>query len=200
MADQVWVQFSCVIGVVIGFCYIPPSDSPYFNHLSFSAIQEKIRSFDNDKKFVIIGDLNSRFGSSVRNLPIKSEIPDSHLYTYPAIPDDVPVANDNAYVLGTICSDNDLLVVNNLSTPSNFFRGGKTFKKKNLWISELDICLVSFSLLVDIDNFKIHQTDFFAVGSRSHQLRGYFTWHGHEPLVPACRTAETTLATGNSEN
>ena len=132
VADQVWVQFSCVIGVVIGFCYIPPSDSPYFNHLSFSAIQEKIRSFDNDKKFVIIGDLNSRFGSSVRNLPIKSEIPDSHLYTYPAIPDDVPVANDNAYVLGTICSDNDLLVVNNLSTPSTFFRGGKTFKKKNL--------------------------------------------------------------------
>lgn len=57
--DQVWAQFSCVTGVVFGFCYIPPSDSPYYNHFSFSAIQEKIRSSGSDKEFVIIGDLNS---------------------------------------------------------------------------------------------------------------------------------------------
>lgn len=126
VTDQVWVQFSCVVGVVFGFCYIPPHDSPYFNHLSFSSIQEKIRNFDSDEEFIIIGDLNSRFGLSIRNLLVKSEIPDSHLYTYPAIPDNVSVANENAYILGTICSDNDLLVLNNLT---NSFKDGKTFKK-----------------------------------------------------------------------
>lgn len=121
----------------------PPSDSPYYNHFCFSAIQEKIRSSGSDKEFVIIGDLNSRFGLSVRNLTVKSEIPDSHLYAYPLLPDDVSVANDNAYILGTICSDNDLLVLNNLSTPTKVFSGGKTFKRKNQWISELDVCLLT---------------------------------------------------------
>ena len=158
--DQVWVQLSCVTGVAFGFCYVPPSDSPYFNHQSFSAIQEKIESFDGDKKFVVIGDFNARFGSSVRNLPIKSKIPDAHLYTYPSLPDDVTIANDNAYVLGTICSDNNLLVLNNLSNVTKLFRGGKTFKKKNEWISELDLCLLTFSLLDSVDKFKIHQTTF----------------------------------------
>lgn len=131
VTNQVWVQFSCVKGVLFGFCSIPPSDSPYFNHLSFSAIQEKIRSFDNNKEFVIIGDLNSRFGLSIRNLPVKSEIPESHLYTYPAIPDDVSVANDNAYILGKICSDNDLLVLNNLSTLQSHSEVGKLLRRKN---------------------------------------------------------------------
>ncbi|MPC08434.1 hypothetical protein E2C01_001021 [Portunus trituberculatus] len=41
-ADQVWLQFPCVPGVVFGCCYIPPSDSPYFSHSSFASIQDKI--------------------------------------------------------------------------------------------------------------------------------------------------------------
>ncbi len=90
---------------------------------------------------------------------MKSDIPDAQLYTYPIIPDDVRIANDNAFVLGTICSDNGLLVLNNLSTPSRYFRGGRTFKKINEWISELDLCLVSCSLLDNMDNPKIHQTN-----------------------------------------
>lgn len=158
--DQVWIQASCMKGVVFGFCYVPPSDSPYFSHVSFSAMHEKITSFVNNEKFVIIGDFNSRFGSSVRNLPMKSEIPDAQLYTYPIIPDAVGVANDNAVLLGSVCSDNALLVLNNLSTPLKCFRGGKTFKKKNEWISELDMCLVTYSLLGNIEKFEIHQTDF----------------------------------------
>lgn len=113
--DQVWVQFSCVIRVVFGFCYISSHDLPYYNYSSFSAIKDIIRIFDNNKEFITIGDVKSRFDLSIRNLPIKSEIPDSHFYTYPYLPDDVSVANDKAYVLGRICSDNDLLVLNDLS-------------------------------------------------------------------------------------
>lgn len=28
MPDQVWVHLSCMVGVVFGFCYVPPCDSP----------------------------------------------------------------------------------------------------------------------------------------------------------------------------
>ncbi len=29
--DQVWMQLNCAAGIVLGFYYIPPSDSPYFS-------------------------------------------------------------------------------------------------------------------------------------------------------------------------
>ena len=41
IADQVWFKLKCVPGVLFGACYIPPSDSEYFNFMQFSSIQEK---------------------------------------------------------------------------------------------------------------------------------------------------------------
>ncbi len=40
--DQVWMQLRCAPGIILGFCYIPPRDSPYFSFHSFSVIQEKV--------------------------------------------------------------------------------------------------------------------------------------------------------------
>lgn len=124
--DQVCFQFSCFVGVVFGFCYIPSHGLPYYNYSSFSAIKDIKRIFDNSKEFITIGDVNSKFGLSIRNLPIKSELPDSHFYTYPYLPDDVSVENDSAYVLGRMCSDNDLLVLNDLSAPAKSVTEEKT--------------------------------------------------------------------------
>lgn len=39
--DQVWLILCCAPMVLFGFGYSPRSDSPYFSHQSFSAIQEK---------------------------------------------------------------------------------------------------------------------------------------------------------------
>ena len=42
MTDQVWLNIRCVPNVTFGFCYIPPSDSPYFTPQSFVNIHEKM--------------------------------------------------------------------------------------------------------------------------------------------------------------
>ena len=66
--DQVWLQIQCVPDTMFGFCYIPPTDSPYFSHQSFVALHEKKLNCNYSTKFCIIGDLNARFGNSVRNI------------------------------------------------------------------------------------------------------------------------------------
>ena len=45
---------------------------------------------------MLMGDLNARFGVSVRNLPVRAGIPDCDSYTYPVIPDSVERLSHNA--------------------------------------------------------------------------------------------------------
>ena len=109
--------------------------------------------------FCIIGDMNARFGSSVRNIPLRSSTPGIVECTYPIIPDDVPLLNDNSYLLSNLCVDNSLVVVNNIKTATCHFPSNKTYKKGKQWISELDTAVVSFKLLKCINRFIVHQTD-----------------------------------------
>ena len=44
IGDQVWLKFKNLQGVLMGFRYIPPCDSPYYSHASFAVIQEKLFS------------------------------------------------------------------------------------------------------------------------------------------------------------
>lgn len=60
--------------------------------------------------------------------------------------------------MSTICKDNDLLVINNLKTESKHFVSGKTYKKKDVWLSELDVVVASRQLVYDIVDFQVHQT------------------------------------------
>ena len=48
-------------------CYIPPHDSEYFTQQSFAAIQERVN--DGDCQYIIMGDLNCKFGKYVCELP-----------------------------------------------------------------------------------------------------------------------------------
>ena len=54
--------------VLFGFCYTPPSDSPYFDMSLLSKIQEKVNS--SVAGCVVMGNLNARFDVGVRDLPI----------------------------------------------------------------------------------------------------------------------------------
>ena len=78
IGDQVWLKFKNLQGVLMGFCYIPPCDSPYYSHASFAAIQEKIISSNMTNGFIVIGDMNCRFGGLVRDLPAR--IRPTHLF------------------------------------------------------------------------------------------------------------------------
>lgn len=152
--DQVWIKFRGMTNREYGFCYIPPADSTYYNHNSFAYIQEKMKSNVIDNHF-IVGDMNARFGRYARELPELVEVPHNDLYSYPSLPDEVRLPNDNAYILSTICMDSKLLLINNLKTPTAHYVSNMTYKKGGVWLSEIDTCLVSPSVLGDVSDFSV---------------------------------------------
>ncbi len=105
--DQVWLRLECAPNILFGFCYVPPTDSPYFSHYSFAAILERIVDSENSK-VMIMGDMNAKFGAGVRDI-LRSEYPVPAIFAYPSIPGEVTSPNDNAYILATMCKGNDLL-------------------------------------------------------------------------------------------
>ena len=87
----------------------------------------------NSNAFCVIGDLNARFGTLVRELPERVKLPDGSNYSYPYLPDDVRLPNDNALILSNICTETGMVLVNNLKTPINHFRSDKTYRKGSDW-------------------------------------------------------------------
>ena len=150
--DQIWFKIKCFPGVLFGACYVPPSDSVYFNHAQLSSIQEMIKCNEGVNGCVLLGDLNARFGVSISELPERLGLPD---LSYPEIPDPIQSPNDNATAVLGICSEERMLVINNLKTPNRHFKSKKTFKKGQVWISELDTCIVSECLVKCISNFDV---------------------------------------------
>lgn len=76
--------------ILLGFIYVPPSDSQHFNPNSFSFIQEKVKWSESEGLgAMLMGDFNARFGASVQNIPVRAWIPDYYSYTYPVVPDPV---------------------------------------------------------------------------------------------------------------
>ncbi len=73
------ISLDCVPGVLFGFCYVPPADSPYFDSVLFSGVQEKVKAVDERTRFMILGDLNARFGEMVRRLPHRTGKIDANL-------------------------------------------------------------------------------------------------------------------------
>ena len=68
--------------------------------------------------YVIMGDMNARFGRTLRDLAALYELP-GLTFSYPLIEDDSRIMNDNAKFLSTICLDNKLIVVNNALFPGD---------------------------------------------------------------------------------
>lgn len=68
--DQVWLR-----GVLVYFCYVLPSDSPYYSHSSFAAINENLLSFHSCSGVLLMDDMNCRFGGLVRHLRLVFDPP-----------------------------------------------------------------------------------------------------------------------------
>ena len=153
IVDQVWFRLACVPGVLFGCCYVPPPDSPYYDQTSFSSMQAKIKE-NRQNKCLIIGDINTRFGITVRDLPMCLEA--QHL-SYPDIPDPVRSANDNAIALFGICVEENMAVVNNLKSQQNHFKSNLTYRQGREWVSELDTCVISSNMIDNISSFQVHQ-------------------------------------------
>ena len=146
----------------IGQCVsvsVSDSDSEYYSHDSFASIQEKLKSNVQCQEFCIMGDMNSRFGPLVHELSNNVELPNHESYSYPVVPDDIRVSNDNALILSNICKESRMLMLNNLKTPVRHFIGKKTYRKGREWVSELDACFVSPSVLSRVTEFSVLQNE-----------------------------------------
>ena len=152
ITDQVWFQLRNIPKIVFGACYIPPSDSPFFSHMEFASIQEKLISETTSNRYIIFGDMNARLGRCVR------DIVNNNNFTYPNLPDDVITPNDNAYLLSTICKDHDLVVINNLKTGNKHFVSDRTYRQGTNWVSELDVFVGSQDMIGSLDWLKVYQT------------------------------------------
>ncbi len=60
-----WLRLERDPGVLFGFCYVPPIDSPYFDYALLSNIHTKVKMRGFGVSCMILGDLNARFGHSV---------------------------------------------------------------------------------------------------------------------------------------
>ncbi len=154
------MQIRNIPGVFFGFCYIPPYDSQYYSLSAFSCMEEKLSEFKLNG-YVILGDMNARFGKNVKDLVVPLNESDNDNLSYPVIADDINVPNDNAVLLSAICTENSMVVVNNLINnlkyKSKHFLGKMTFRRQGAWISEVDICLASRAMIKYIDNFSVLQ-------------------------------------------
>lgn len=63
--------------------------------------------------------------------------------------------NDNAEFLSTICLENKLIVLNNLKTVNRHFLSSKAYRKRDVWISELDTCIVTPELVKCVADFAV---------------------------------------------
>ena len=63
--------------------------------------------------------------------------------------------SDNASILTTICIDHKLFVVNNLKSGDNCYEGALTYRAGTQWISELDVCAISYRNLECVKGFNV---------------------------------------------
>ena len=156
--DQVWLQVACLMPFMIGFCYVPPHDSPYFSMDAFGNVQRKVKLCEElNLAPLIIGDLNCRFGKGVQMLVSSSVKLPPGKFSYPSVPDDVRYPNENANCIAPICTDNGLLVVNNLREDETVHTSKLTFKRRNNWVSELDVCVTHHEYSKFITAFNVIQ-------------------------------------------
>ena len=150
---QIWLKLSLLPGIIIGGCYIPPVDSPYYDIRIFADIESRILS-NNDCKPIIIGDLNARCATAVASLTETIQL--HKLSHYRPSKDKIAGANQNGRHVIQLCEDCELLVLNNLIYGERTFDGNLTFRRKNVWISEVDLCLIAPTLIDAITEFSIN--------------------------------------------
>ena len=137
---------SCIPGIRFCGVYNEPTNSPYFRHSTFAAISAHVST---GKQCVILGDLNARFGHLTHEL----------VETYTGLSYHVGdnTVNENGRSLTRICKENCLLPVNNLTSQTGYWPSQLTFRRRNNWISEVDCCLIPYSMVNAVTSFSINQ-------------------------------------------
>ena len=146
--NQIWFSLSCFPGIQFGGVYIYPNGSPFYDELDLANVHAKLA---NDSS-AVLGDLNARFG---RDLIIYDG--DGVPITYENKPDTGTNTgtNTNGNRLATICNSSNVAIVNNLSYKGRVVYAPMTYRQGKIWTSELDLALMTPSLVAQVDEFKV---------------------------------------------
>ena len=140
------LELSCAPGLRFVGMYNEPTDSLYFSPTTLASITSHVRS---GKHCIVIGDLNARLGRNVHNI-----VEERDDLEYFVVDDGV---NENGKTLTRICQKNHLLLVNNLCTPDHTWPSKLTYRKRDNWISEVDLCLIPHTLINAVNSFVVNQ-------------------------------------------
>ena len=144
--DIICVSFNFMPEIPFCGCYSPPSDSKYFDMNVFAEMNSIIP--DSGNRFVIFGDFNAKVKDREGLL---RESDNMNYYTHENN------SNSNGEYLRSICVDSDLIVLNNLKYYENYFSDLSTFRRRNIWISQLDLCIISKSIINQVTSFDVNQ-------------------------------------------
>ena len=145
--DAIWVCFTFQPNTMFGASYIPPEDSSYFKPQIFARLDSVLKT--QGKNYLLFSDFNATI-NCLKILQTMSYISDTLINSH-------KTDYSHVMILKSICTDNKLLVVNNLSTSKVNFDNGPTFRAKNKWIFQLDLCLVSIELCKYIEMFGVNR-------------------------------------------
>ena len=104
-------------------------------------------------KIVILGDFNGRCGRNISDVLERLELPKKYFYDKD-LPDPVEKPNGNAEKLLQLCKDTACLIVNNLHCDKKYFKGSRTFRRRDVWISEIDLAVVSSSVVYSVESLQ----------------------------------------------
>ena len=139
------IQFICV--------YLPPSDSPYFTVDNVSRTNALVSSKPGGK-FIILADINSRFGK-LRSCFLDNKVVGNH-WSYEPVSHDTRQNTNAKYIVD--CLAPSLVLLNGLSTEQRNFCSQQPYRMTNRWVSELDYCLLSPELVGCVMDFNIDQS------------------------------------------
>ena len=128
--DQIWVVLSWMPELKIGGVYIPPDYSLYFQDVQYGVLTQ--RTVD-DGSIIVMGDFNARVGTLV----FKDDR--DNCYKYRGIKDNG--TNNHGRTLSNICHNNMMVVANHLHHRGRQLGGDLSFRRRDTWVSEIDLCL-----------------------------------------------------------
>lgn len=144
---QIWVVLSCLPTLKLGGIYIPPSDSPYYSPAQYGAL---VRHMTDRDRVIALGDFNARVAT-----PQLSDR-DGNYYQYRGVQDNV--VNEHGRTLLNICNNNGLAVANHLHRNGKLLGGDLSFRRRERWLSEIDLCVIKNECVDMITNLHMDQT------------------------------------------
>ncbi|KAG0710222.1 hypothetical protein GWK47_023245 [Chionoecetes opilio] len=95
-----------------------------------------------------MGDLNARVGNP--------HIIGPDVKVYCDIKDET--VNSHGRLLTKMCNSNDMVLVNNIKHNSKVLGGDLSFKKRNLWVSEIDLCVAKNDCVPYVKTIDVNQS------------------------------------------